>query len=341
MLVSLNVYLITQGKDNSLSQASWQPARWIAAAAGLLFALSSGQVFFTGVLMTETLFVFMLLVWSVWMLCLPHGAGWLSLAGFSLWLGLMSLVKPIALFFLPIVVFKTLQGLPRSQWLRRGWLPLSAWLYPILPWTIRNALVLGHFVFLSTNSGVNVYIGHLPNFSYWNTGGKEIVRQEIRNRVGPNEVLEDRVLLRQGLKNLFDHPDRILPNAANKLYYLYVLDKPPWPWSEYVFRPNQPPAPIVNWPLIHWMPIYIPLILAGIVFASYRRLPQGGWLAMLGLYTFACLVFFARTRFRMPIEPFLDIYLAIGAFSLVEMAIHGYRISRNWRRGSPDPPHSP
>lgn len=288
--------------------------------AGFLYAMSGSSIFFTGVLMTESVYLFLLTGWLWLGLVLQQDVKpyWL-LVVHSLLLGILALVRPISLFLIPIVVVMALTHVSRNQWKTRIWLPVLAWILPILPWTIRNFMVFGAFVLISTNSGVNLYIGQHPNYSYWHTGGKEQVREHIRAELGPDEVAEDRVFLRTALASLAQDPIGFFPRAGLKLYYLYWLDAEPWPWAEYRMEKQISRLHMDAFPFFWWNPIWLPLVFAGFLYASLYRCRHSTLFATILLYTAACCIYFARTRFRMPLEPILIVYMVFGLLSMIEM----------------------
>src|SRR5262249_55511254 len=67
----------------------------------------------------------------------------------------------------------------------------------VLPWTIRNALVFQHFIFVSTNGGINLLIGNNPHATgayIWNEEVSAPVRdiedEYERNRTAGAETLK-------------------------------------------------------------------------------------------------------------------------------------------------------
>ncbi|MEW6238447.1 MAG: hypothetical protein AB1656_23935 [Candidatus Omnitrophota bacterium] len=298
--------------------------RIIPFFAALTFSWMADQIFFSSVLLSETLFIFTLLIWANLGVRCGNSCRMDVLFLFSVLVGVMTLIRPVAIFFLPIVAFKSLQAIPRPQWPRRIWLPMFAWTIPIVPWSIRNAIVLKAFVLLTTNSGVNFYLGHNPQFGYYDHGAKEAVRREFLRTNEPNEVLEDRYFLTQGMKFALEHPQALVARTIWKLYFLYLLDKEPWPWEEYNQGEGMRLAGGAQWPLIWWNPFFLLMALAGGAYACMRKIQHGFCLSVVGLYTFSCLIFFARTRFRLPLEPFLLIYVWLGIASLADTAVWGY-----------------
>ncbi|MGH2980651.1 MAG: hypothetical protein ACRDKV_01230, partial [Solirubrobacterales bacterium] len=82
----------------------------------------------------------------------------------GLLLGLLALVRPE---YLSLGVLLALVALFRVRWLDGGWAPglgaaavlVITFLLPIVPWTIRNALVLDRFVPISTGGGKALFVG--------------------------------------------------------------------------------------------------------------------------------------------------------------------------------------
>jgi hypothetical protein len=183
--------------------------------------------------MTETFFIVLFLGWILWSLYLDENSSILNWTCFSILLGLLALTRPIALFWLPVMAWKIVTTIPRHRWIRSGWAPLTAWILPILPWTIRNIMLFHSFVFITTNSGINLFIGNNPTFGYYESGYKEKIRQEFIKKYGPNEVEEDRLFSRLGWMHILNDPQAAVTRAAWKFFFLFMLDKEPWPWEEY------------------------------------------------------------------------------------------------------------
>ncbi|MGC9328123.1 MAG: ArnT family glycosyltransferase [Candidatus Hinthialibacter sp.] len=292
---------------------------------GLTYAFMAYPIFFCSVFMTETFFITLFLVWVLWGLHLDQTSSVWRLSGFSFWLGLLALTRPIALFFLPVLIWKIAACTSKKSGRWNKWIPFLAWAAPILPWTLRNFLLFHSLVLISTNSGVNFFIGNNPTFGYYESGYKEAVRREYIQTHGPNEAGEDRLFLRLGMRYILHDPRAFFVRSGWKFYFLYLLDKEPWPWEEYHQGRGLLVAGSDNWPLIRWKPFFFFIAVWGAIYAYVRRLRHGSLIAVIGLYTAACLIFFARTRFRMPLEPLLTIYMGLGILSLVDLMIWGYR----------------
>ena len=119
---------------------------------------------YQGMLMTEPLAATLLAAAVLGFLWAGDGRGAWAWAVPGLLLGLMALVRPE---YLPFGVLLAVVALFRARARSGGWSPgfaaaavmVAAFLLPIAPWTIRNAIVLDRFVPISTGAGKAIYIG--------------------------------------------------------------------------------------------------------------------------------------------------------------------------------------
>lgn len=142
--------------------------RLFGASAGLLAAFWTAVfpnlIYHTGAFLTETLFNFVtmaalaVLLWPDWR---ERKLGWPRLAVFGALLGFSALVRPISLPF--IVLLPAVWLVAGFGWRRTlGYTGVvaAATVAVILPWTVRNAIVMDEPVLISTNLGDNLCIGH-------------------------------------------------------------------------------------------------------------------------------------------------------------------------------------
>jgi 4-amino-4-deoxy-L-arabinose transferase-like glycosyltransferase len=152
--------------------------RWLgvngALIAAVLVALNPYLVFFSGLILSETLFTAML-CWGMALLVLSGGpwpAGWRVwpwLAG-GLLLALAVLVRPGA-FFLPVLLGvaaalanRLHHGPYRTTWpLPVATLMLVLTAAVLFPWAARNRVLLGSWVWTATDAGITRYDGFNPD----------------------------------------------------------------------------------------------------------------------------------------------------------------------------------
>jgi len=142
--------------------------RWAGRAAGLLAAAGTAGywslVYFEGELHAVALLIPLLLTATLLLGLWAARGRWVELAAASAALGLAALLRPNALA-LPAVAAVWAGVLVWRRGARRR-LPAAALaaLAPaaavVLPVTVRNALVAGDVVLISSNAGVNLYIGN-------------------------------------------------------------------------------------------------------------------------------------------------------------------------------------
>jgi 4-amino-4-deoxy-L-arabinose transferase-like glycosyltransferase len=144
--------------------------RIFGTAVGLVsafwIAVFPNLIYHTGAFLSETLFNFVVMAALAVLFWRPWERGrigpWRLLA-FGILLGASALVRPISLLFLPLLFLVWL-------WAGAGWrhtatqfgIVFVATAAVILPWTIRNIIVMKAPVIISTNLGDDLCMGHHP-----------------------------------------------------------------------------------------------------------------------------------------------------------------------------------
>jgi 4-amino-4-deoxy-L-arabinose transferase-like glycosyltransferase len=141
---------------------------WAGLVAGLVVCFYPALLQYQGMLMTEPLATTLLGAALLAFLWAGDGRGVWGWALPGLLLGLLALVRPEYLLFgLLAVPLVLLRGWRASGGWAQGALAALlaslAFLLPIVPWTVRNAIVLDRFVPISTGGGKALYVGtYLP-----------------------------------------------------------------------------------------------------------------------------------------------------------------------------------
>jgi 4-amino-4-deoxy-L-arabinose transferase-like glycosyltransferase len=147
--------------------------KWLEDRAALfaaaIVAINPFLIYFSGLILSETLFV-ALLMWGMLLIIRarePWRIGWI--AG-GLLLGVAALVRPsaIALPVLIAILAAVANHAPgrvyRSRWpapVGLGMLLIT--LLVLFPWALRNRIMLGEWIWTSTNAGVTKYDGFNPD----------------------------------------------------------------------------------------------------------------------------------------------------------------------------------
>ncbi|WP_437618357.1 glycosyltransferase family 39 protein [Sorangium sp. So ce1151] len=207
----------------------------VAALAGLATALYFPLIFYTGFVLTETTFAFLLLLFA-WLelRALERGRAALGLAAGGV-LGLAVLVRPSLLAFLPCVAFCALRGAGRAR--RAAGATLLACALVIAPVSAHTSWLLGRPVLVATNGGVNFFLAHSECRSVRSSAGGEVVevsthynRTHFERRCElPRPFLDEGAYYRAGLAEIAEHPGRLLRAWRGVAEGLGLAPRRAWP----------------------------------------------------------------------------------------------------------------
>ena len=295
--------------------------RWLEQGPSLLasiaVALNPFLIYFSGLILSETLFVCML-VWGMTLLIWRRNYVWGGLL-----LALSVLVRPSALF-LPVLlglsaVFITVH--PREVPARRPWLrvPAGATMLlltalVLLPWAWRNHRILGHWVFLTTNGGITRYDGFNPIA----TGASDqrfVQDKEMRHVRAMDEFSRDRFFSARADEYIQETWQR-QPVWLLKLTLLKIARTwSPMPLSDDFGRPLY-----VVIGLVYTVPLFL-MAIGGVLYGGLPRPAKWFLLAPAVYITVIHAISVGSLRYRLPAEPLL----AILAASLVVPLFIGRR----------------
>lgn len=295
--------------------------------AALLHAVFPGQVFYTGTLLSEPLFTFLLMAGLTalfWERPRPGETPWLRLAVGGLLLGAATLTRAITLL-LPFALFAfwwwTYRG-PRRAALHAG-IVLAGVLVFAVPWSIRNTVRLGTPVLVSTNAGDDLCIGHhegatgafvmtgpcFDDYDYDRTPPVEI--ETARNRDG----------LRKATEFALSHPASELKLVLKKAYWLLYTDADGLYAAESYgndpFIPDNLQSALAYWANV-WFFGVAGWALVSAPFVALSRDRRGAGLLLVAAYVLAIpIVFFGDPRFHYPAVPMVTIVAGAGIAAIV------------------------
>jgi len=191
-----------------------------ALAAGLLVACDPFAIFFSNLLLTEIVFTFLLLAlgWQGWRLTVAARPAWPLLAGYAATAAALILTRPSAAL-LPLGVWGLvlLMARDRRRALAGAGLSAVAIGLALLPWGLRNRVVLGSFAWLSTNGGVTLYDAQGPQADgSSNQAFLEAFAADPAFRA-LDEVARDEFLRQRAFEAMRADPGRVLRLALVKL----------------------------------------------------------------------------------------------------------------------------
>ncbi|MGA2447978.1 MAG: glycosyltransferase family 39 protein [Polyangiaceae bacterium] len=202
----------------ALAVATWALARLAvsearARIAGALIALHPGLILYAALVMSEPLAALLTML-AFWLVARDLGRVRGLVLG-ALVLGVAALVRPQALLCAPAIGWVAAKGLRRRVASAAAACALA--LVPVLPWTVRNCMVMDGCALISTNAGWNLAIGAFPRA----TGRFETLRASDGCRDVTGQVQQDRCWFAYGLGQIRAEPRRWLGLIPAKLGYTF------------------------------------------------------------------------------------------------------------------------
>lgn len=308
-------------------------AGWLAgfaAAAYPAFVIASVQVNTVTVeIALIELFGLALLAWAA-----RPRAIWLAAAGLAL--GLLALTRGPALLIWPFVGFWLLVVYPARGLHRRiAWIAVFSLclVAPQVPWAIRNQAAIGSPITISTNGGLNFWIGHNPAADGEFLLHFDVDRDLSRRAAELSEPDRDRLYYRLGWEYLTTHPAEEIDLSRRKLWY-HVWFRPNLGSS---YPDSQRFQGVAQLALIGSYAGAAGLGLIGLWWTrrDWRRLFVIYGIAV--AYAASSVIYFAATRFRAPFEPFLIVFAAAGAIWLAGLVRSRPRPAESIDEPRPEP----
>jgi 4-amino-4-deoxy-L-arabinose transferase-like glycosyltransferase len=292
----------------------------VGLLGGLAWTLLPDQLAWTSILGSEPVFTLLVLGGLYAFLSLD---GWRRPIVAGALLGAACLVRPTVLFF-PVVVVMVLILHHRRilSPLAQGALLALAMLVVIAPLTIRNSVVLGSPVLVSTNGGANLWQGvHVDDRYWWSEDPAINPLASI-----DDEVARDRLGQRLFLEHLVAHPASVAFHGLRKIASLYGPPSSVWWWlTGGHLRAAGALLPAIG-NVGYWLFLGLALVGLAIGWRRFRwpTLLLGGFLAY---YTAVFAFFPAWDRFRYPLMPVLAVFSGL-AISEVASAVRRRWIQR-------------
>jgi 4-amino-4-deoxy-L-arabinose transferase-like glycosyltransferase len=308
----------------------------VGALAGLILAVFPGHVFFSSLVMSETLFTFLVVVVMLLLAVVAKraqpGLPLLLLTGAGVAAAALVRGQGLFLFFVALLLW----WLSSADWahaLQRATLVMMTAVALIIPWSVRNYAAMNGFVFISTNDGGNFYMGH-----HERANGRFIylcdrwIAEQFDDLPRPEqEVAISNAALREGLRFMFTHPWREVQLSGSKVRALYEDDEDALRWTHH----PEVDSPVRSLKIISDIAnayYFAVIAAAGLGLFYWSRRPRSALslpLLVITVFTLGQLLFFATSRFHLPMLPS---FALLAAFGLVQ----AWEQLGRWRRQEPD-----
>ena len=304
----------------------WAFNRQVGFVAGFIFALFPNQIFFSTLVMSETLFLFLLtgllLLLALWTKP-ERGVHWYQAAALGVIIGATSYVRGELILF-PLVLGVVWLAATRqpARTLALTGLAMAMVLLTILPWTVRNAVELDYPVLISTGSGENLLAGHWAGAD--GTGsfipGAE-VQEKYQDLEGAElEIAAYQESIRRAASYAVRHPLQEVKLTLNKLYAFYRDDSSGILWIQ---RKTFIPENRAQMLEVAANGYYFAVLgLAMIAVPLWFRLRDPRSLLLIGVVVYFSfvfgVVFVAEVRHHFPVIPVLSISAAVACVRIWE-----------------------
>jgi 4-amino-4-deoxy-L-arabinose transferase-like glycosyltransferase len=235
------------------------------------------------------------------------GAAFAALRREDLWrwavcgalLGIVLLIRPSSVFLIPGLAagLALVRVHERRAWLVPALVCGAAIALTVAPWIVRNHRVQGHWFFIATGGGRQIWFGNNPDATA-DTRVPSALDPEMQEEIRPlpDDLARERHLYRRALGWMRENPGR----AA----WLYVLELR----NIFAFYPESESRTHVN-PLSRAAGgLASAVVFTGVLLSLGRLRADPSLWVLVGLtlsYALGCAFFFSIMRYRMAIEPAL------------------------------------
>lgn len=326
--------------------------RTTAIVAGLAYACYGTLVFYETMFLIPALFLF-LLTWGMYRLISRSESTlmrtWLVT---GLIFGLAAIARPNVLLVVPLLmIWQFLRSSSASSLVTRLKFPVVLMvgvLMAVVPVTVRNAIVTGDFMLISSQGGINLHLGNnayadgltmimpeveLDESVSWRQFG--VVTRVAAEREAGREMSEAELSAfwtKKAVSFIVSNPGKFLSLVWKKSVYLVCGFENSDNTDIYYQRTKSRLLSLLLWNLDDWLyfpfGLLLPLALMGIYVHRDRRRDLAPLYFFVLAYSPTIVLFLVTARHRLPLIPFLIILAAAGVVKLVH-ARRG-RSGREW-----------
>lgn len=291
---------------------------WTAAVvAGLTFAVLPGPILWTDVLLSETLYTALFVAFFLLVTTARPTLRWMAVLGLAIGVG--ALVRGEALTWGLLVVVAFWSEMPRVELAKKVGVAAVTAILVLVPWTVRNAVVMDAFVPIATNASETLWAGHNPDA----TGGQvyKPIRGVDESSPGParRELDASAAMRREAIEFMLANPVRELELIPLKLIHLNRGDSYAMDWVNAVQTGQEPPLSPINserigvladfgyYSLLALTLLAVPMLGRPFWRTRFGRCAAVSFATALVLYGF---VYYGNYRYRLPYEPLMIILSA-------------------------------
>lgn len=323
----------------------------VGIIAALAYAAYGTIIFYETMFLIPVLFIFLNLL-AVYLLLLYRGRyeprRWF-LAGIVL--GLSAIARPNILLLVPFFLIWLYFGFSQMKQLKKRFLIafiyLAGILIPVFSVTLRNYAVTGEPILISSQGGVNLYIGNNPQtegltmlmpevqldeslpWTEFVSATREAAEKEVGRRLTASE--ESSFWTGKAIDFILNNPGKFIGITFKKIVYFFVGFENSDQTDIYQSRVYSSLSSILIWkkPIYFPFGLIFPISLIGMIACwAKRKEPALFYIFIIG-YIPTVVLFLVTARHRLPIIPFMLIFGAVGVLTVWELIG-----KKNWKKVS-------
>jgi tetratricopeptide (TPR) repeat protein len=296
--------------------------RWEGLVAGMMAAGYGAFILYDGSILATSILTFLYTLGLLFYLNGRELGSWKMILLSSLVWGLGALAKPNVLAVVPFLILFLHSSEDKKRMARLGLVFLAGLVLIIAPVTARNYALSGQFVFISSNGGINFFIGNHEGASgaYTKPPGVEPVldppgegkaEAELGRELGPAEVSS--YWSGKAMDFVTEDTGAWVRLMVKKAVLFFNVLEVPQIESYYFYKRF---SSLLSLPLLGFG-VLLPLAVFG--WWRRRRVHEANILGVFVLaYAFSIIAFFVLSRYRLPVVPPLAVLAAGGVVSLLE-----------------------
>lgn len=283
-----------------------------ASAAAWVFALWPPSFVFNDFLLTETLFTVLLVTGlAVW----ANRQSWTGAVIAGITWGFAALTREIALFFFPVTALVYLIN-GEKRLFTKSLIATGVVVLCVSPWTVRNAIVTGGFIPVTSKSSVDFYIYNHNNFIQILNNESDQPTESKLFADAADEVELTKLARRRAIEWMVSHPTLFFFKGIRTEMNFLGLERDFFQHQMYGYFPelSVPGTVIAGAALILPSAILLPFTYVGII-RLRRSTAFAPALGIVIIYVTVTFIAYSFTRQRYPLTP---IFIAAGASLLTD-----------------------
>lgn len=312
--------------------------RTTAVVAGLAYAFYGTLVFYETMFLIPVLFLF-LTVWGMYrVIVYRESVSWRTWLLTGVIFGLAAISRPNILLIVPfLLLWMFVTASPDGGWLKRMRIPAitaAGVILMIAPVTLRNALVTGDFILISSQGGINLYLGNNPEADGLTMLMPEVdldesvdwrefrrvtefaAEQEAFREL--SEAEQSSFWMKKALRFMSENPGQFLSLVWTKTIYLVSGYENSDNADLYHQRTKSSLYSVLLWNKVIYFPFGLLLPLALVGLCVCRKQARRLWPVYIFLLAYipTIVLFLVTARHRLPLVPFLIMLAAGGVVTL-------------------------